>query len=154
MARTSTDGWMETAIGTAEAIRRRAASARESVEEALRRIAARNPELNAFVALDGESALRQGGASDARLARGGDVGPLAGVPIGVKDMDRCAGFTTAYGSLLHKHDPPATEDDVHVGRLRAAGAIPLGMTASSEFGSVAFIRTKAFGITRNPWDPT
>lgn len=146
--------WMETAIGTAEAIRRRERSARETALEALRRIEARNPALNAFVVVGAELALAEADRLDARIARGEDPGPLAGVPFGVKDMDRCAGLPTSYGSLLHKDKPPAAEDSVHVGRLRRAGAIPLGVTSSSEFGTVHFVRTRAWGVTRNPWDPT
>jgi aspartyl-tRNA(Asn)/glutamyl-tRNA(Gln) amidotransferase subunit A len=147
-------GWMETAIGTAQAVRRREASARESVLEALRRIDARNAALGAFVVVDGELALREADRIDAALVRGEDPGPLAGVPFGVKDMDHCAGLPTSYGSLLHKGKPPSAEDSVHVGRLRRAGAIPVGMTATSEFGSVHFVRTKAWGVARNPWDET
>lgn len=146
-------GWMETAIGTAEAIRRRERSARETAEEALRRIAARNPALNAFIVVDEELALREAERVDAVLARGEDPGALAGVPFGVKDMDHCAGLPTSYGSLLHKGKPPLAEDSVHVGRMRSAGAVPVGVTSSSEFGTVHFVRTRAFGVTRNPWDP-
>ena len=146
--------WMETAIGTAEAVRRKQVSARETALEALRRIEARDPALNAFVAVDAELALRAADRVDAQLARGEDPGPLAGVPLGVKDMDSCAGFPTAYGSLVLKSRPPMTEDSVHVARLRAAGAVPVGMTSSSELGSVHFVRTRAFGVTRNPWDPS
>jgi aspartyl-tRNA(Asn)/glutamyl-tRNA(Gln) amidotransferase subunit A len=144
---------METAIGTAEAIRRRERSARETAEEALRRIAARNPALNAFIVVDEELALREAERVDAVLARGEDPGALAGVPFGVKDMDHCAGLPTSYGSLLHKGKPPLAEDSVHVGRMRSAGAVPVGVTSSSEFGTVHFVRTRAFGVTRNPWDP-
>jgi aspartyl-tRNA(Asn)/glutamyl-tRNA(Gln) amidotransferase subunit A len=146
--------WMETAIGTAEAVRRRERSARETVAEALRRIEARNPALNAFVVVDPELALREAERLDARIAAGDDPGPLCGVPFGVKDMDRCAGLPTSYGSLLHKGKPPEAEDSVHVGRMRRAGAIPVGVTSSSELGTVHFVRTRAWGVTRNPWDPS
>jgi aspartyl-tRNA(Asn)/glutamyl-tRNA(Gln) amidotransferase subunit A len=145
--------WMETAVGTAAAVRRGERTARESVEEALRRVAARNPELNAFVVVDGDLARREADRIDARVARGEDPGPLAGVPFGVKDMDTCAGFPTSYGSALLKARERVEEDSVHVARLRAAGAVPIGMTSSSELGTVHFVRTKAWGVTRNPWDP-
>src|SRR5262249_38888452 len=94
--------WMQTAIGTADAVRRGEKSARESVEEALRRVAERNPALNAFVVLDGDLARKEADRVDALVARGSDPGPLAGVPFGVKDMDSCAGFPTSYGSALLK----------------------------------------------------
>lgn len=142
---------VRTAIETAEAVRGKKVRAREMVEAALARIAARNAELGAFVVVDPELALREADALDARIARGEDPGPLAGVPFGVKDMDHCAGLPTSYGSRLHQGLPPREEDSVHVGRLRAAGAIPVGTTASSEFGTLHFVHT-ALGTTRNPWN--
>src|SRR5437764_15052234 len=61
---------------------------------------------------------------------------------------------TSQGSLLYKGRPAVSEDSVHVARLRAAAAIPVGKTAAPEFGVTAFTHTKAWGTTRNPWDPT
>jgi aspartyl-tRNA(Asn)/glutamyl-tRNA(Gln) amidotransferase subunit A len=143
----------ESAIETAEAVRRGDVRARDVVEAALARIEARNPELQAFVVIDPELALAEADRVDSQVAAGGDPGPLAGVPFGVKDMDHCAGLPTSYGSLLHKDRPAENEDSVHVGRLRRAGAIPVGVTSSSEFGSAHWVRTKAWGVTRNPWNP-
>src|SRR5207249_3128902 len=100
---------------------------------ALSRIEARNPALNAFVALDREGAERAADAVDARLARGEDPGPLAGVPFGVKDMEDCIGLRTTQGSWFMRDTPPKTADSIHVARLRAAGGIPVGKTACSEF---------------------
>ena len=74
------------------------------------------------------------------------------MPFGVKDLEDCAGLPTSHGSLLFKDGPPAEEDSVHVARLRAAGAVPIGKTAAPEFGTLNFTKTKAWGITRNPWD--
>ena len=62
--------------------------------------------------------------STPRCARGEDPGPLAGVPFGVKDLEDCAGLPTSHGSLLFTGRPPVDEDSIHVGRLRAAGAVP------------------------------
>src|SRR4051794_41778552 len=59
---------------------------------------------------------------------------------------------TSHGSLLFQGRPPVTDDSVHVSRLRAAGAVPIGKTAAPEFGVTAFTHTKAWGTTRNPWD--
>jgi aspartyl-tRNA(Asn)/glutamyl-tRNA(Gln) amidotransferase subunit A len=86
------------------------------------------------------------------VARGDDPGPLAGVPFGVKDLEDCAGMPTSHGSLLYKDRGPVAEDAVHVARLRAAGAVPVGKTAAPEFGTLSFTKTKAFGVTRNPWN--
>ncbi len=129
-------------------------TARELTEAALARIAERDGELGAFVAVDAELALRAADAVDATIAAGGDPGPLAGVPIGVKELDHCAGFVTTMGSCLRVGDRPATDDSIHVARLRGAGAVPVGMTASPEFGTVAYTRSNAWGVTRNPWDPS
>src|SRR5438477_7175631 len=60
---------------------------------------------------------------------------------------------TSHGSLLFKGDTPAAEDSVHVARLRAAGAVPVGKTAAPEFGAVSYTSTPAWGTTRNPWNP-
>src|SRR4051795_7576728 len=61
---------------------------------------------------------------------------------------------TSQGSLLYKGRGPVPDDSIHVARLRAAGAVPVGKTASPEFGITAFTHTKAWGTTRNPWDTT
>ena len=118
-----------------------------------RRIEALDPQLNAWVVVDGERALAEAAAIDARVASGQDVGPLAGIPIGVKDLEDAAGFTTGFGSLLHAQDPPAAADSPLVARLRAAGCVVLGKTATPEFGFQGDTTSLAHGPTRNPWDP-
>jgi len=145
---------MDSVIEVAEAVRRGERKATEVLDECLVAIDKRNAELNAFVHLDPEAARRQAAAVDARVERGEDPGPLAGVPFGVKDLEDCAGMPTSQGSLLYKGRPPVEDDSVHVARLRAAGAVPVGKTAAPEFGSTCFTDTKAWGTTRNPWDPT
>lgn len=142
----------ETSISIAEAVRGRTVSAREMVDRALERVEKTNERLNAFVYLGEAQARADADRVDAAIARGEDPGPLSGVPFGVKDMDRCAGMPVSYGSLIHKGRAPASRDSVHIGRLRAAGAIPIGMTSCSEFGTVHFTDTKAWGTTRNPWN--
>ena len=143
---------MLTVIETAEAVRRGDTSAREVVDGALERIERCDPALNAFVVLDPELARAEADRVDALIARGEDPGPLAGVPFGVKDMDHCAGLPTSYGSQIHKGKAPALEDSAHIARLRSAGAVPLGITASSEFGTAHWVRTRAWGVSRNPWN--
>jgi aspartyl-tRNA(Asn)/glutamyl-tRNA(Gln) amidotransferase subunit A len=140
------------AIETAELVRSGRASAVEVLEEARRRIEAANPELNAFVHLDFDLAHEQAALVDARRARGEDPGPFAGVPMGVKDLEDCAGMPTSHGSRLFVGRGPVGEDSVHVSRLRAAGAVFVGKTAAPEFGTVCYTSTPAFGTTRNPWD--
>ncbi len=142
------------AIETAESVRSGKRRAIDVLEGCLSSIEADNDRLNAFVHLDPEGARAAARAIDRVVAAGDDPGPLAGVPIGVKDLEDCAGMPTSHGSLLFLGRAPAAEDSVHVARLRAAGAVPVGKTAAPEFGSVAFTSTKAWGTTRNPWDPT
>ncbi len=143
---------LDTAITQAEAVRRGEVSARQLAEAALARIEASDAELGAAVAVVPEVTLAAADAVDAAVAAGEDPGPLAGVPFGVKDLDTCAGFPTTEGSLWFVDRPPSTADSIHVARLRAAGAVPVAMTAAPEFGTVAFTSTKAHGTTRNPWD--
>ncbi|HEV3352227.1 MAG TPA: amidase [Acidimicrobiales bacterium] len=145
---------MRTVVEVAEAVRAGELKATEILDECLAAVAANNDDLNAFVYLDADAARDTAEAVDAAVARGDDPGPLAGVPFGVKDLEDCAGMPTSQGSLLYKGRPPVEEDSVHVGRLRAAGAVPIGKTAAPEFGITAFTHTKAWGTTRNPWDPT
>ncbi|MGK2950384.1 MAG: amidase [Acidimicrobiales bacterium] len=144
----------ETAIEIAAAVRAGERSAVEVLEAALAEVRAGNEALNAFVHLDEDLARAAAEAVDEKVARGSDPGPLAGVPFGVKDLDDCEGMPTSHGSLVYKERGPVARDSIHVARLRAAGAVPIGKTAAPEFGTLSFTKTKAWGITRNPWDPS
>ena len=124
----------EDVIDLAARVAARQVSARELVTVALDRIEAVNGEINAFVAVDGEAALLQADRIDERIAAGDDAGPLAGIPIGVKDLEDAAGFVTTHGSLLHGDDAPAAADSVLVQRLRQAGCVVLGKTNTAEMG--------------------
>ncbi|MGH1493266.1 MAG: amidase [Acidimicrobiales bacterium] len=126
-------------------------SARDVVAHAIAKIEELNPELNAFVAWDGEQALAQAAAVDQRIAAGEAVGPLAGVPVGVKDLEAVAGFVTTFGSELHAKDAPAAEDSVLVARMRQAGAIIMGKTNTPEYGHKGATDNVVFGETKNPW---
>jgi aspartyl-tRNA(Asn)/glutamyl-tRNA(Gln) amidotransferase subunit A len=123
------------------------------LDACLAAIAAGDGALNAFVHVGADVARTAAEAVDAAVARGEDPGPLAGVPFGVKDLEDCAGMPTGYGSVPWTGRPPVAEDSVHVGRMRAAGAVPVGKTAAPEFGTLSFTKSKATGVTRNPWDP-
>jgi aspartyl-tRNA(Asn)/glutamyl-tRNA(Gln) amidotransferase subunit A len=126
-------------------------SAREVVTAALDRIDRDDGQVGAFVALDGEAALSDAAALDERIAAGEDVGPLAGVPVGIKDLDDAAGFVTSHGSAIHADDLPATDDSPLVERLRAAGCVVVGKTNSPEYGWKPDTVNVPFGATRNPW---
>jgi aspartyl-tRNA(Asn)/glutamyl-tRNA(Gln) amidotransferase subunit A len=141
------------AIEVAESVRGGELRAVEVLDGALAAIAAGNGELGAFVHVDEGLARQAAEAVDAAVAAGRDPGPFAGVPIGVKDLEDCAGMPTSHGSLLYAARGPVEADSIHVARLRAAGAVPVGKTAAPEFGTLNFTKTKAFGVARNPWDP-
>ncbi|HEY2813958.1 MAG TPA: amidase family protein [Acidimicrobiales bacterium] len=143
-----------TVIELAESVRRKDRKAVEVLDDYLARIETGNERLNAFVHLDADLARKAATAVDEAVAHGLDPGPLAGVPFGVKDLEHCAGMPTTYGSVPFLGRGPEAEDDINVGRLKAAGAVAVGMTASPEFGTLNFTKTKAHGITRNPWNPS
>jgi Asp-tRNA(Asn)/Glu-tRNA(Gln) amidotransferase A subunit family amidase len=127
-------------------------STRELVSAALDRIEEIDPRVNAFVALDGDRALAEAAALDARIAAGEDVGPLAGIPIGVKDLEDASGFRTTQGSAVYADSPIATADSPLVERLKAAGCIVLGKTNTPELGHKGDTVNPLFGATCNPWD--
>lgn len=131
------------------AIRRRELSCRELVSGAIGAIEARDPGLNAVVATRFDAAVAEADALD----RGGAVGPLAGMPILVKDIEDVAGMRTTWGSLLFADAPPATSDGLVPARLRAAGAIVVGKTNAPECAFEAYTSNRLFGATRNPWAP-
>lgn len=145
---------VDTPIDIARAVRSGERTAQEVLDECLGAVEAANPALNAFVVLDPDGAQRAASAVDSAIARGDDPGPFAGVPFGVKDLYDAAGMPTSKGSLLFKGGPAASSDSVDVARLRAAGAVPVGKTAAPELGAVCFTSTRAWGTTRNPWDPS
>jgi Asp-tRNA(Asn)/Glu-tRNA(Gln) amidotransferase A subunit family amidase len=132
-------------------VRRKELSPVELMEATLARIDEVNPEINAFVQLDAERGVREAREQTERLARGEELGPLGGLPFGVKELESAAGYRTTSGSRAFA-DRWADRDDVHVARLRAAGAICIGKTNSPEFGYTAYTSNEVFGTTRNPWN--
>jgi Asp-tRNA(Asn)/Glu-tRNA(Gln) amidotransferase A subunit family amidase len=132
-------------------VRSKQTSARELTQLALDRIDALNPTYNAFVAVNAEQALADAAELDQRIADGADPGPLAGIPIGVKDTQDAIGYVTTNGSPLHADDPAATDDLPFVARLRAAGCIVVGKTNTSEFAWSANCTNAVFGPTVNPF---
>ncbi|HEX6567634.1 MAG TPA: amidase family protein [Acidimicrobiales bacterium] len=142
----------ETAIELAESVRRGERRAVDVLDAALAGIAEGNDRLGAFVHVDEGLARAAAEAVDAVVAAGRDPGPFAGVPVGVKDLEDCAGMPTTRGSLAFAGRGPVADDAIHVARLRAAGAVPIGKTATPEFGTLNFTKTKVSGVARNPWD--
>ena len=130
----------------AEAVRVGKIDPVDLVDESLRRIDASHATLNAVTALRAEEARADAEASPR-------TGALAGLPLLVKDMARCAGMRTTFGSPLYADAAPDTIDDIVVARLKAAGAIVVGRSNSPAFGHTAVTTNSVFGTTRNPWNP-
>lgn len=140
-----------TVTEVAEEVRNGKRSARELVEGALARIDAVNPKVRAFVAVDAEEALEAAARIDEQVAAGDDPGPLAGVPIGVKDLEDAAGFRTTKGSVAFADRPPSTGDSILVARLKALGCVVVGKTNTPELGWKGETDNELFGATHNPW---
>ena len=116
-----------TAVEARRLIGRKALSPVELLESCLRRIEAVNPAVNAMVALDEPGARRAAQATEAAVMRGDELGPLHGLPVGIKDLEETAGLRTTYGSPIFRDFVPEADCGV-VARLRAAGGIVLGKT--------------------------
>ena len=127
-------------------------SARETTDYFLRRIELHNPSLGAVVALDQDLSMGIATKIDNRRTDGEFMGPLAGVPFVIKDLEDCAGFRTTKGSALFRNAPPATTDSLLVERLRNAGAIPIGKSNTPEFGWKGTTENLIFAPARNPYD--
>jgi amidase len=119
----------------------------------LERIHAYNPVYNAIVSmLDDDACLALARAADADLARGRYRGWLHGIPHAVKDLADARGLPTSIGSPIFAGTQPQA-DDLHIARIRQAGAIFIGKTNVPEFGMGSQSYNNVFGVTRNAWDP-
>lgn len=126
-------------------------SAVSRIREALDAAHATQATLNAFTFIDDERALARAGEIDATIRRGEHPGPLAGMPIGLKDLIDQEGRTTTAGSAFYRRQ--ATESAPVVTRLEAAGAVIIGRTGLHEFAFGFSSENPHFGPVRNPWDP-
>jgi aspartyl-tRNA(Asn)/glutamyl-tRNA(Gln) amidotransferase subunit A len=129
------------------------ATAVQATEAALERIAATDDLLHAFLTVTGDQALEDARRIDARRERGERLGPLAGVPLALKDVLVTKGIRTTAGSrILDEFVPPY--DATVVRRLREAGTVVLGKTNLDEFAMGSSTENSGYGPSRNPWDPT
>ena len=151
--RTSLTRVTELPLGVAEIVKKTHAGrlkAVPAVEEALTRIAERDPLLNAFSVVRREEAPADAAAVD--RVRKADRGPLHGVPIAIKEELDVEGCVTTFGG--EANSTPVAADGEVVRRLRAAGAVVVGKTNMPEFGAFPYTESASRGLTRNPWDRT
>ncbi len=120
-------------------------------EDALTRIAAIDPKINAFITLTADSALADAAAADAAFAQGIDHGPMQGIPHALKDIYDTAGIRTTCHSKLREHNVPAT-DSVVAAKFKAQGAVMLGKLSTHEFALGGPSFDLPFPPARNPWN--
>jgi Asp-tRNA(Asn)/Glu-tRNA(Gln) amidotransferase A subunit family amidase len=141
------------ALECAALIRDKQLSPVELTEAILARVETVNARLNAFCLVAHDVARRAAREAEIAVMKSEPLGALHGVPISIKDVIYTRGIRTTGGSRLFADLVPE-EDAVAVGRLKAAGAVLLGKTNTSEFGHKAITDNPLFGTTRNPWDPS
>ena len=132
--------------------RERKASPLEATRAVLARIDALNPRLNAFCLVAHDDALKSAAQSEARWVKGEPIGALDGVPVSIKDLILAKGWPTLRGSRTVDPKQPWDSDAPATARLREAGAVLLGKTATPEFGCKGETNSPLTGITRNPWN--
>ena len=139
-------------IEQARAIRRGEMTPNDALDAALSRIEAVDSSLNAFCVVAEEQAKEAAEEATRAIEDGEPVGPLHGVPIGIKDLITTKDIRTTFGSQLYADFVP-DRDSVVVERLKEAGGIVLGKTNVPEFGYQGITDNEVYGTTRNPWDP-
>lgn len=124
----------------------------ELLEDCLQRIDSVNRQVNAVVAVDEERARREARAAEAAVLRGEPLGPLHGLPVGIKDMIDTAGLRTTYGSRAFADHVPAADDPI-VAALRAAGGIVCFKTNTPEWAAGGNTFNPVYGVSGNPFAP-
>ncbi len=140
------------AVTIAAAVREGKVRAVEVTQAALKRIAARDNELNCFTTVTTETALADAERIDREISQGKNPGLLAGVPFAVKNLFDIAGLTTLAGAKINAENPPATQDATAVARLKQAGAVLLGALNMDEYAYGFVTENSHYGATHNPHD--
>lgn len=141
-----------TAVELAAAIKKREVTVKEAVEAVLDNIEKREDTYHCYVTVDREGALKQAEEIQKKINDGTLSGPLAGVPVAIKDNMCTEGLlTTCSSKILYNFVPTFTSEAVL--NLQKAGAVILGKTNMDEFAMGSTTETSAYGVTRNPWNP-
>jgi amidase len=125
----------------------------ELLESCIARIEAVDPAVNAMVARDFDRARAAAKRAEQAVMAGDALGPLHGLPVGIKDLTAVAGLRTTWGSTIFANHVPAA-DEANVTNIRAAGGIVIGKTNTPEWGAGANTRNAVYGVTGNAFDPT
>ncbi len=141
------------ALAIADAVRGGQLRARDVTEQFLDRIARLDGALGCYLSTDGDGARKRADAIDAQVKAGKDPGPLAGVPLGIKDIFCTKGIETTCASKILRGFVPPYESTV-TARLAAAGSVALGKLNMDEFAMGSSTENSAFKPARNPWSPT
>ena len=125
----------------------------ELMDACIARIDALNPAINAICATDFERARDSAKLAEASVMRGENLGPLHGLPLGVKDLQATKDLLTTYGNVGFRSNVPS-QDNSLIARLRAAGAIVTAKTNTPDMGAGANTRNPVWGATGNPFNPS
>ena len=141
-----------TAVSLGAAIKNKEVTVREATEAVLARIEEKEKEYNCYVTVDREGALKQADEVQKKIDAGELTGPLAGVPVAIKDNMCTEGLLTTCSSKILGNFVPTFSSEA-VLNLQKAGAVILGKTNMDEFAMGSTTETSAFGVTKNPWNP-
>ena len=141
-----------TAVSLGAAIKNKEVTVREATEAVLARIEEKEKEYNCYVTVDREGALAQADEVQKKIDAGELTGPLAGVPVAIKDNMCTEGLLTTCSSKILGNFVPTFSSEA-VLNLQKAGAVILGKTNMDEFAMGSTTETSAFGVTKNPWNP-
>ena len=141
-----------TALELGKKIQQKKISVVEAVKAALECIEDREPEINSFVTVDAEGALKRAEEVQKSIGEGTITSPLAGVPVGIKDNMCTKGLLTTCGSKILKNFKPTFTAEA-VRNLERAGAVIIGKTNMDEFAMGSTTETSYYGETKNPWNP-
>lgn len=142
----------KTAVSLGAAIKNKEVTVREATEAALARIEEKEKEYHCYVTVDREGALAQADEVQKKIDAGLLTGPLAGVPVAIKDNMCTEGLLTTCSSKILGNFVPTFSSEA-VLNLQKAGAVILGKTNMDEFAMGSTTETSAFGVTKNPWNP-